>query len=49
MIGAWFKLVEGTKATYGIYDNNVHNFDETGFQIGVASSLKVVTGSERRS
>jgi hypothetical protein len=31
MIGAWFKLVEDTKAKYSIYNNDVHNFDETGF------------------
>jgi hypothetical protein len=31
IIGAWFKLVEETKAKYGVYDNDVHNFDETSF------------------
>jgi len=30
-IGAWFTLVEDTKAKYGVYDNDVHNFNETGF------------------
>ena len=49
VIGAWFKLVEGTKDKYGISDQDVHNFDETGFQMGVIGSMKVVTGSERRS
>jgi hypothetical protein len=29
--GAWFKLVEDTKAKYGVHDDNVHSFDETGF------------------
>ena len=29
-------------------DDDVHNFDETGFQMGVIGSMKVVTGSERR-
>jgi hypothetical protein len=48
-IGAWFKLVEDTKAKYGVHDDNVHNFDETGFQMGVISSMKVVTGAERRA
>jgi hypothetical protein len=28
MIGAWFKLVEDTKAKYGVHDDDVHNFDE---------------------
>jgi hypothetical protein len=27
----------------------VHNFDKTGFQMGVIGSMKVVTGSERRT
>ena len=49
IIGAWFKLVEDTKAKYGIHNDDIHNFDETGFQMGVASSSKVVTGSERRA
>jgi hypothetical protein len=48
IIGAWFKLVEETKAKYGVHDDDVHNFDETGFQIGVIGTMKVVTGLERR-
>jgi hypothetical protein len=47
--GAWFKLVEDTKAKYGVHDNNVHNFDKTGFQLGVIGSMKVVTSAERRA
>jgi hypothetical protein len=39
--------VEDTKAKYGIYDDDVHNFDETGFQMGIIGSMKVVTGAER--
>jgi hypothetical protein len=31
IIGAWLKLVEDTKVKYGVHDNDVHNFDETGF------------------
>jgi hypothetical protein len=49
VISAWFKLVEDTKAKYGVHDDDVHNFDETGFQMGVIGSMKVVTGSERRT
>ena len=29
VIGAWFKLVEETKAKYSVHDDDVHNFDET--------------------
>ena len=43
----WFMLVEETKVKYGVHDKDVHNFNETGFQMGVISSIKVVTGSER--
>ena len=49
IIGAWFKLVEETKAKYGVHKDNMHNFDETGFQMGVISSIKVVTGLEKRA
>ena len=49
VIEAWFKLVEDTKAKYGVLDDDVHNFDETGFQMGVIGSMKVVTGSDRRT
>jgi hypothetical protein len=47
IISAWFKLVEETKAKYGVHDDDVHNFDESGFQIGVIGTMKVVIGSER--
>jgi hypothetical protein len=49
VIGAWFKLVEDIKAKYGVHDNDVHNFDETGFQISIIGSMKAVTGAERRA
>ena len=48
MINAWFKLVEETKAKYGVHNNNIYNFNETGFQIGVIRLIKVVTSSKRR-
>ena len=49
VIDGWFKLVADTIAKYDIHDDDVHNFDETSFQIGVISLMKVVTGSERRT
>jgi hypothetical protein len=42
-IAAWFKLVEETRLAYGILDDNVYNFNETGFMMGVAATSKVVT------
>ncbi|EFQ92989.1 hypothetical protein PTT_09766 [Pyrenophora teres f. teres 0-1] len=48
-ITAWFKLVEETRQTYGVLDQDIYNFDETGFAIGVASTSKIVTSSDRVS
>jgi hypothetical protein len=49
VISAWFKLVRETKDKYGVLDDDIHNFDETSFQMGVIAQMKVVTGSERRT
>jgi len=49
VVSAWFQLVRDTKDKYGVQDDDIHNFDETGFQMGVIGSMKVVTGSERRT
>lgn len=43
----WFRLVKNTRAKYGIPDEDVYNFDETGFQMGIVGTAKVVTGSQR--
>jgi len=48
VIQGWFRLVENTKAKYGILDEDTYNFDESGFMMGVISTGAVVTGSERR-
>jgi hypothetical protein len=45
-IKSWFKLVQDTRVAYGIDDNDVYNFDETGFMMGVAATSKVVTSSD---
>ncbi|USP76146.1 plasma membrane calcium-transporting atpase 2 [Curvularia clavata] len=46
-IAAWFKLVEETRQTYSVLDQDIYNFDETGFAIGVTTTSKVVTSSNR--
>jgi hypothetical protein len=48
VISPWFNLVRNVKAKYGILDEDTYNFDETGFQMGIGGSVKVVTASERR-
>ncbi|KAL2018297.1 hypothetical protein VTK56DRAFT_1001 [Thermocarpiscus australiensis] len=35
VIGEWFALVRNTKAKYGIVDDDIYNFDETGFIMGI--------------
>jgi hypothetical protein len=47
VINAWFKLVKETKVKYGVHNNNIYNFNETRFQIGVIGLIKVVTSSKR--
>lgn len=44
----WFRLVTNMKAKHGIVDEDIYNFDEAGFQMGVIGSRIVITGSERR-
>jgi hypothetical protein len=48
LIGLWFKLVEDTIAKYGVTEEDIFNFDETGFQMGVISTSKVITTSDRK-
>ncbi|OHW97262.1 transposase [Colletotrichum incanum] len=44
---AWFFLVRNIIAKYGIHDDDIYNFDETGFAMGKISSEMVVTTSDR--
>jgi hypothetical protein len=48
LIGLWFKLVEDTIAKYGVTEEDIFNFDETGFQIGIISTSKVITTLDRK-
>jgi hypothetical protein len=45
----WFELVKNTKAKYGTLDEDTHNFDETGFMLGIIKGQMVFTGSKKRS
>jgi hypothetical protein len=48
VIHIWFELVKKIKLQYGITDDDMYNFDETGFMMGIISTAMVVTTSERR-
>jgi hypothetical protein len=39
----WFKLVQKTVEEYGITSDDVYNFDESGFAMGINATTKVVT------
>ena len=49
IIGEWFRLVQNTRAKYGILEEDIYNFDEAGFMMGVIAIAKVVTSSEARN
>src|SRR6478609_9261687 len=46
IIRGWFRLVQNTIAKYGIRSDDVWNFDETGFMMGLIMAGMAVTGSE---
>lgn len=48
VIREWFDLVRNMKTKYGILDDDVFNFDETGFMMGVIFPGMVVTTSNGR-
>jgi hypothetical protein len=47
VITPWFELVANTKAKYGIADDGMYNFNETGFMMGVIQGQMVFTGSKK--
>ncbi|EEA18842.1 pogo transposable element, putative [Talaromyces marneffei ATCC 18224] len=42
-----FNRVRDAISEYGILPEDIYNFDETGFAMGLCSSAKVITGSDR--
>ena len=48
LIKGWFNRVQETIQRYGILEQDIYNMDESGFQMGVASTAKVICGSETR-
>jgi hypothetical protein len=48
IIRGWFRLIENTIAKYGIRSDDIWNFDETGFMMGMVEPGIVVTSSHRQ-
>jgi len=49
MISEWFSLVLNMMAKHGILYDDVYNFDETGFMMGIIYAGMVVMTSDGRS
>jgi hypothetical protein len=49
VINQWFNLVQNSILKYGITEQDIYNFDETGFQMAVAHTAKVITASCHRT
>ncbi|KFY99697.1 hypothetical protein V498_00575 [Pseudogymnoascus sp. VKM F-4517 (FW-2822)] len=49
IIEGWFSLVQNTVAKYRILEQDIYNFNEAGFAIGVIATTKVVTSLEAKS
>jgi hypothetical protein len=47
IIQPWFILVQNIKAKYSIINEDIWNFDESGFMIGKITSQLIVTGLEK--
>jgi hypothetical protein len=45
-INAWFQRIQETRLLYSIDDEDVYNFNETGFMMGIIMTCKVVIGSD---
>jgi hypothetical protein len=48
VISEWFALVRNVVAKYGILEEDMYNFDETGFMMGIIFAGMVVTTSDDR-
>jgi hypothetical protein len=48
VIESWFELVKNTINKYGILQQDIYNFDKTGFQMGQISASIVVTATDRQ-
>ncbi|ERF72127.1 hypothetical protein EPUS_02918 [Endocarpon pusillum Z07020] len=48
LISNWFERFRALREAYGVFDDDIWNFDETGFRIGVGKSQWIVTSSHAK-
>ena len=46
IIQGWFDCVQSSILQYGIDHDDIYNFDETGFAMGLTATAKVITRAE---
>src|ERR1700704_5370978 len=46
IIREWFQRVQQSIIQYGIHQDDIWNFDETGFAMGLCSTAKVITSAD---
>jgi hypothetical protein len=44
----WFDIILTKKTEYAIHEDDIYNFDETGFMMGKIQPVMIVTGTERK-
>lgn len=49
IIKEWFNLVQKTISENGIHEDDIYNFDETGFAMGLTATAKVITRADTGS
>ncbi|ODM14636.1 hypothetical protein SI65_09981 [Aspergillus cristatus] len=49
LVMGWYKCFYNAIEKYGILEQDIYNMDETGFQMGMTSTAKVICGSETRA
>ena len=49
VIGEWFHCVSNVITKHGIHKDDIHNFNKSGFLMGMIITAKVVTGAESRN
>ena len=45
VLNAWFKRIQTTIAKYGIFTEDIYNFNQTDFLMRVATTAKVITST----
>ena len=49
LIMGWYKCFHDAIEKYGILEQDIYNMDETGFQMGMTSTAKIICGSETQA